>query len=83
MNIMKGNSVLLTTSVLNFNSQIINQLNIKHAKFFKYTEEEIIMINKLETFMPWIYKNNHKQFILNFLRKPQKLSFKVNRRLFA
>jgi hypothetical protein len=55
INIMKGNSILITTSVLNFNSTIINQLNIKHAKFFNYTEEEIVMINKLETFMPWVY----------------------------
>lgn len=81
--IMKGNSVLLTSSILNFNSTIINTLNIKHAQFFNYTEREITMVNKIETFMPFVYKQVHKQFLVNFLRKTKSSNIKVSRVVFC
>lgn len=61
----------------------MNQLNVKHAKFFNYSEEEILLINKIETFMPWNYKLIHKYFVLNFLRKHKSNFIKIYRMLYA
>lgn len=52
ISIIQGQSIVLTASLLNTYGNLKNKLNIKHGKFFNYQENEILNVNKIETFMP-------------------------------
>lgn len=67
--IINGESVMITSSLLNQQNNIKLKLGYKHSLFFNYKEDEIQNISRIEQLMPKMYANNHKSFISKFLRK--------------
>jgi len=70
---------MITSSLISYNSIIKNKLGLKHAQFFGFTEDEIKAIKTIEIFMPLIFRNIHRIFMQNFIRKMKSNSIRNNR----
>jgi len=65
-----GNVVTVQASFLKSNGTILeSSKNIKLAKFFNYSSEEIKSIKNIESLMPDIIAENHKKFIKYFMNR--------------
>ena len=82
LSIIKGDSVMLRISLLQFNGQINNVLNSNHAKFFNYPLDQISELQNIDQIMPPLFHGMHRYFIQRIYKKENINIKNTDRQLF-
>ena len=78
---LSNSSCLVFVGVFNKEAGFIKKVNKEFMSLFGYTEEEIVN-KKLDLIIPEIYRNNHDEYMMDYLNKKGDDSEYINQEIF-